>query len=122
MPPRRPGTLASGRRKKSSTSSLGVVARIQEQQKRLEQEQHQRSLAAALTAREVDADDDSDYGIELDDSVSGQEERSLPPESPAKLHRSVLFFELLSFFARSPELLFASVFNVHKRHDRAKTD
>ena len=40
MPPRRPGsTLASGRRRKSSTST-SVVARIQEQQqKRLEQEQ-----------------------------------------------------------------------------------
>ena len=76
MPPRRPGPLASGgRRKKKSSASTSVVARIQEQQKRLEQEQqlqHQRSLAAALTAREVDADDDSDYGIELDDSVSGE--------------------------------------------------
>lgn len=82
MPPRRPGPLASGRRKKSAAST-SVVARIQEQQKRiLEQEQqlqHQRSLAAALTAREVDADDDSDYGIELDDSVSRDEGRSLPP-------------------------------------------
>lgn len=70
MPPRRPGP-ASGRRRPSKNSS-SVVARIQEQQKRLEQEQllqHQRSLAAALTAREVDADD-SDYGIELDGNVS----------------------------------------------------
>ena len=80
MPPRRPGSLASGGRRKKSSASTSVVARIQEQQqKRLEHEQqlqHQRSLAQALTAREVDADDDSDYGIELDDSVStGEGER-----------------------------------------------
>lgn len=91
MPPRRPGPLASGRRKKSSAST-SVVARIQEQQKRiLEQEQqlqHQRSLAAALTAREVDADDDSDYGIELDDSVSRDEGRCLPPIRRPKLPSS----------------------------------
>ena len=90
MPPRRPGPLASGRRKKSS-ASMSVVARSQEQQqKRLEQEQqlqHQRSLAAALTAREVDADDDSDYGIELDDSVSrpgGREGEMFAADSPVK--------------------------------------